>query len=870
MLPGIPVCHGGDAAPARVHHSWQLLGATEHETSKRRGIAQHCVRTAAADTVAVHAPRPRVHFENALRVLETSTGHAIASCRTAPAVDDRPHCELGRTVARVHHHGDIAEQLRILLRQTECGRVQRITVNGLKLELADIPAAIRINLASGMGSVLDVIRLVNPEIPSNQASSTFKRVATELPDMASSCCQLRINGNGKLTPCADARTLVEIVGSLPGKPARAFRRTSATTVCRVLGGDVSLVDEIEGRCRALQATEMGRAAQDFLIGDGSDQVSRDLPAELQLATPEQRTFFGVADARDRIAFGDLVRRVVQPPAHDDGALIVARPMSEDDPSVATPSAHVAHRGPEISMQSVAAEMGVRIKAGTECLIGKKVKALYAIKYGTAAAAAIPKRNITFRGQIFAENTYWKRNQDHMEEAISTVTMLNRRDTTSADCRLCQVACAGRIVLVPLQVQVIQYVHHRPRCTAPGPSERLLRLRRAGQAHLCCSAPDQWCDHHFHPQKNVGMRSTRHMTSLALAELLQKDSLRDPKLVAGCLQQHRPDICHDDTLCARRTGRKTCGNDVVKNSSMYKAGLNEAVERAEQMVRSATGREERAWAGPVKERVIGFDELSICNQRKLKARGRLEQTAARSYTGSVVVDRMLADLVRAPESAELPGPPAGTAAAASASAPTVDGRATTQQLHTQGNGCAADRLSAAARALMDDTLATVDYSRPKVFELVCALAFMCGRSLAELMATGQFSAAERERERAPYPWVLFQASPSSKTEAILLLCGSHSFLNGLKRLRTINSAKTTSKQMSEWTRRCVPNSNLPSTAKFLAACNVAYTDALPQRPTPLPVQPATAESDVAAAESEENEIEDVKARAGGSCAHAGTV
>ncbi|KAG5182513.1 hypothetical protein JKP88DRAFT_255914 [Tribonema minus] len=412
-----------------------------------------------------------------------------------------------------------------------------------------------------------------------------------------------------------------------------------------------------------------------------------------------------------------------------------------------------------------------------------------------------------------------------------------------------------------------------------------------------------------------------MTSLALAELLQKDSLRDPKLVAGCLQQHRPDICHADTLCARRTWRKTCGNDVVKNSSMYKAGLNEAVERAEQMARSATGREERAWASRVKERVIAFDALSICNQRNLKASGRLEQTAARSYTGSVVVDRMLADLVRVPESAELPGPPAGTAAAASASAPTVDGRATTQQLHTQGNGCSADRLSPAARALMDDMLATVAYSRPKVFELVCALAFMSGRSLAELMATSQFSAAERERERAPYPWVLFQASPSSKTEVILLLCGSHSFLNGLKRLRSMKqvasaasckyinsrfcksantaaktvlgvassafsdvralyvgltlalygSAKTTSKQMSEWTRRCVPNSNLPSTAKFLAACNVAYTDALPQRPTPLPVQPATAESDVAAVESEENEIEDVKARAGSSCAaHAGTL
>ncbi|KAG5189039.1 hypothetical protein JKP88DRAFT_243301 [Tribonema minus] len=248
------------------------------------------------------------------------------------------------------------------------------------MELVDIPTAIRIDLASNMGSVLDVIRLVNPETPSNQVPSTFKRLATELPDVASSCCQLRMNRNGKLTPCADARTLVQNVWSLPGKPACAFRRTSATTVCRIVGGDVSLVDEIEGRCRALQATEVGRAARDFLIGDGGVQVSRELPPELQLGTREQRTLcvanwmherrlalidhektqqlalikngfdlvgsFGVADARDRMAFGDLARRVVQPPAHDDSALIVARPMSEDDPTVATPLAQVAHRGPK--------------------------------------------------------------------------------------------------------------------------------------------------------------------------------------------------------------------------------------------------------------------------------------------------------------------------------------------------------------------------------------------------------------------------------------------------------------------------------------------------------------------------------------------
>jgi hypothetical protein len=63
---------------------------------------------------------------------------------------------------------------------------------------------------------------------------------------------------------ADARTLIEIVWDLPGRAATEFRRKSATTVCRVLGGDVSLVEEIEARHAALQETTEGRATQHFL------------------------------------------------------------------------------------------------------------------------------------------------------------------------------------------------------------------------------------------------------------------------------------------------------------------------------------------------------------------------------------------------------------------------------------------------------------------------------------------------------------------------------------------------------------------------------------------------------------------------------
>jgi hypothetical protein len=54
---------------------------------------------------------------------------------------------------------------------------------------------------------------------------------------------------------------------LPGKIARQFRSSSAKVVCRVLGGDVSICEEIEKRHAQLQSTEEGARAQEFLLQD---------------------------------------------------------------------------------------------------------------------------------------------------------------------------------------------------------------------------------------------------------------------------------------------------------------------------------------------------------------------------------------------------------------------------------------------------------------------------------------------------------------------------------------------------------------------------------------------------------------------------
>ena len=132
------------------------------------------------------------------------------------------------------------------------------------------------------------------------------------------------------------------------------------------------------------------------------------------------TGLGVADARDKIAFGDVVRRILQQEGRFQSSSTNITLVPRDDLSVPTPECNPVHRGEEISMHSVAARLNLRIPRGKEVQVGKAIKRLYASRYGDSAASRIPKRNVPFRGQIFAENTYWQRDVELVEQAIEEV------------------------------------------------------------------------------------------------------------------------------------------------------------------------------------------------------------------------------------------------------------------------------------------------------------------------------------------------------------------------------------------------------------------------------------------------------------------
>ena len=150
----------------------------------------------------------------------------------------------------------------------------------MSITTANLTDGIRVDQATQKGSVYDVVALVTGK-KGSYAIQAFSRVQQQNTRLIPKCDRLKINGKGNITPVADAATLVEIAWLLPGKKAASFRRRGAETVCRMLGGDLTLVDEIQRR----HAQVAGTAEQEFLLADSqgnSNQVTLpELPYTLE-------------------------------------------------------------------------------------------------------------------------------------------------------------------------------------------------------------------------------------------------------------------------------------------------------------------------------------------------------------------------------------------------------------------------------------------------------------------------------------------------------------------------------------------------------------------------------------------------------------
>ena len=79
----------------------------------------------------------------------------------------------------------------------------------------------------------------------HDVAQDFRRISEQYPEVGTKCSHFRFKGRGQRdTPITTIHGLVELVFLLPGRQAAQVRRKAAELLVRLLGGDISLVDEV--------------------------------------------------------------------------------------------------------------------------------------------------------------------------------------------------------------------------------------------------------------------------------------------------------------------------------------------------------------------------------------------------------------------------------------------------------------------------------------------------------------------------------------------------------------------------------------------------------------------------------------------------
>jgi hypothetical protein len=143
------------------------------------------------------------------------------------------------------------------------------------LDLLD-PTTIPRDQATGLYALAPIVAYVT-EKDKNQANEALRRTLKQENEIKAKCFNLQINGSGKEIWAADLPTIVELIMVLPGKRAKQFRRVCANYIVRILGGDRTLIKEIENQDEMLNQTEAGRQFQEnALASAGVSQSAIDM------------------------------------------------------------------------------------------------------------------------------------------------------------------------------------------------------------------------------------------------------------------------------------------------------------------------------------------------------------------------------------------------------------------------------------------------------------------------------------------------------------------------------------------------------------------------------------------------------------------
>lgn len=147
------------------------------------------------------------------------------------------------------------------------------------------PTTIPRDQATGLYAVTPIVAYVN-ETNNDQAGKVLRRTFASHPDFRTKCPKVKINQQGHPTWAADLPTIVELIMVLGSKRAKQFRRVCANYIVRILGGDRTLIKEIEDQDERLNQTEAGRQFQQSALSSAG--VSTTTTTQLDIREREAR------------------------------------------------------------------------------------------------------------------------------------------------------------------------------------------------------------------------------------------------------------------------------------------------------------------------------------------------------------------------------------------------------------------------------------------------------------------------------------------------------------------------------------------------------------------------------------------------------
>ena len=125
---------------------------------------------------------------------------------------------------------DIQQQLATLLGRKSVGQIRKTNTTPPQISVVDVAAAIT-------GKSHDA------------AAQDFRRMSERYPDVSAKCTDVKfVDSRGRRgqrnTKATDVRGIVEVVMLLPGRVAARVRSEAARILCRWLGGDLAIIDEV--------------------------------------------------------------------------------------------------------------------------------------------------------------------------------------------------------------------------------------------------------------------------------------------------------------------------------------------------------------------------------------------------------------------------------------------------------------------------------------------------------------------------------------------------------------------------------------------------------------------------------------------------